>query len=152
MKTTSGVPFPPPLAPLAMIVAGALLQRFNPAWWPAGIPWRVAGGVIALSGLSLVAASIITMRRLKTHPSPFKETTALAARGPYRFTRNPIYLGFLLVQAGVALAFALPATLALVPLSWLLLDRLIVRKEEAYLRGKFGEAYADYRARVRRWL
>nr|WP_255568743.1 isoprenylcysteine carboxylmethyltransferase family protein [Neoroseomonas alba] len=85
-------------------------------------------------------------------PRPDKPDAALVERGPFRFGRNPIYLGFILGMLGFALRWGdLWGWIALVA-SHLVLDRLVVAKEEAYLAGRFGAAYDAYRARVRRWV
>jgi protein-S-isoprenylcysteine O-methyltransferase Ste14 len=79
-------------------------------------------------------------------------TTTIVDTGPYRFTRNPIYLAMMLALAGLAIAFdSLWILLTLVPFA-LVIGYGVVAREEAYLERKFGEAYRRYRARVRRWV
>jgi len=77
---------------------------------------------------------------------------ALVTGGPYRFSRNPIYLGFVLILAGFPLFSGTVWGAILVPVLILNLNNLVIQHEEAYLEKKFGEAYAGYRSRVRRWL
>jgi len=83
---------------------------------------------------------------------PIKPSTALVVSGPYRLTRNPMYLGLLCVYIAAALWFGLVWALILVPLVVLAVQRLAIAKEERYLEQKFGDAYRQYRAHVRRWI
>lgn len=151
MDNHTGVPFPPPLLPIGAIAAGALLNLWFPHW-PLGLPWMIAGGSLFAAGAIFSAWALLQMRRHRTTPSPFGAATALLSTGPYRITRNPLYLSILLIQIAVALAFGLAGTLALLPLSWLLLDHFVIPREEAFLRAAFPAEFADYSARVRRWI
>lgn len=151
MDNRTGVPFPPPLVPIGAIAAGALLTLWFPRW-PDGVGWMIAGGSLFAAGAAFAAWALLLMSRHRTTPSPFGAATALLASGPYRISRNPIYLSILLIQAAVALVFGLAGTLALLPLSWLLLDRFVIPREEAFLRTAFPDAFAAYAARVRRWV
>jgi protein-S-isoprenylcysteine O-methyltransferase Ste14 len=81
-----------------------------------------------------------------------RPTTALVTSGPYRLTRNPMYLGMAFLYAGLALSFGVTWSLAFLPLVLLAVDRLAILREEHYLEAKFGEEYRRYKARVRRWL
>ena len=151
MENRTGVPFPPPGVPLAAIAAGALLNRFITPW-PTGTGWMIAGGLLFGAAAGIAAWALLLMRRHRTTPSPFGTATTLLTSGPYRLSRNPIYLALLGVQAGTALAFGLAGTLALLPLSAWLLDRFVIRREEAFMRKAFPEQFAAFSARVRRWL
>ena len=79
-------------------------------------------------------------------------TTAIVESGVYRFTRNPMYLGMSLLQLAIGFAFSSPGALAMSLASVLLIDRLVIPREEHYLEHQFGETYRRYRGRVRRWL
>ncbi len=92
------------------------------------------------------------MLQAGTDPRPDRPTGALVEAGPFRFSRNPIYLGFLVFAAGAALRWASLWGWLAVLAAFLLLDRAVVAREERYLTARFGEAYARYRTRVRRWL
>jgi protein-S-isoprenylcysteine O-methyltransferase Ste14 len=92
------------------------------------------------------------MKRAGTNVDPREPTTAIVTGGPYRFTRNPLYLSMTLVYAGItALANALPAAL-LLPAVLAFMRRGVIEREERYLERKFGDEYMDYKARVRRWI
>jgi protein-S-isoprenylcysteine O-methyltransferase Ste14 len=87
-----------------------------------------------------------------TPAPPWKESRALALDGPYRFTRNPMYLGMLLFQAGLAMALRDACMLALTPATFAALHYGVVLREERYLSRKFGAGYQALLARTRRWL
>jgi protein-S-isoprenylcysteine O-methyltransferase Ste14 len=107
--------------------------------------------VFALA-LVLFAWAIATMTRAGSNVPTSLPTTTIVETGPYRFTRNPIYLGMFLGLVGLAIAFDSLWLLAmLVPFAFLIRYGVVAR-EEAYLEGKFGDVYSHYRARVRRWL
>ena len=87
-----------------------------------------------------------------TNVDPYHPTTAIVEGGPYAYTRNPLYVGMALIYAGVsARANALPAAL-LLPVVLHLVDRSVIKREERYLEGKFGDEYLRYKGRVRRWI
>lgn len=155
-RDTPGVIAPPPLLLALFLAIGLGLDWLLPGrLWPLDLPWPVRWlvGLAPILGGGLLA--LAAERRFKaagTDVRPWRPSTALASGGPYRFTRNPMYLGLLLVLTGVALATDGPWLLAqLVPLA-LVLHFGVVRREEAYLERKFGDAYRDYTRRVRRWL
>jgi protein-S-isoprenylcysteine O-methyltransferase Ste14 len=149
------VRFLPPLAYLAGLIAGYALWWFwpvpvAPAEW--SLPIRIAGGVALALGLAIDLWAVVVFRHAGEDPNPMKPTGALTFRGPYRFTRNPMYLGLALVHAGLAfLGNALWPLLMLVPVIWVI-RRQVIDREERYLETKFGAQYREYRANVRRWL
>ena len=149
---TAGVRFPPPLVYAGGLLAGWLIGRLWPAsafdargWWLAAIP-------IGAAGLALIVAALGLFRRAGTDPLPMRPTTTLVFAGPYRFTRNPMYLGMALVYVAAAILLDLPWAFLLLPLVLLVIRTQVIAKEERYLESKFGDAYRAYRARVRRWL
>jgi protein-S-isoprenylcysteine O-methyltransferase Ste14 len=79
-------------------------------------------------------------------------TTALVTSGPYRFTRNPMYLGMSFLYIAFAFAFGVIWALAFLPAVIVMVDRFVIAREEPYLEQKFGQSYRAYKARVRRWL
>jgi protein-S-isoprenylcysteine O-methyltransferase Ste14 len=92
------------------------------------------------------------LRRGGTPAEPWKESTALATEGPYRLSRNPIYLGYAVAYAGIAVAMDSLIALTLLIPCMVVIDRFVVLREEQYLSRKFGAAYDAYRSKVRRWL
>ena len=150
------VRFFPPGIPLVAILLGAFLHRAAPlelAFLPPP-PWRhVLGGAVAIAAvLGLGLWSVILFRTEGQSANPWKPTPGLEQRGPFRFTRNPMYLQMVLVCVGAAVAFANGWMLLLVPAVVLALQKLAIEPEEAYLEAKFGTCYRDYARRVRRWL
>ena len=87
-----------------------------------------------------------------TSPDPHTPTTTVVTIGIYRFTRNPIYMGFLCMVIGFPLVFGNPWGILVGAIQILLFNKLIIEREEAYLAQKFGREYLDYKTRVRRWL
>ncbi len=117
------------------------------------IAWRVPLGLALVAlGFAGGAWAFVTMRGTNQDPDPRKPSPELIPAGPYRFTRNPMYVGMALIQTGVGIALAnLWILLLLAPTLWIL-RREVIEKEEAYLERKFGESYASYKSSVRRWL
>jgi len=143
----------PPLLFLGSIVLGVLLQLTIVVRLEVESGLRVPIGLALVAlGVAPMAWAIRWMSRTKQDPDPRKPTPELIAGGPYRFSRNPIYVGMALIQAGIGVALGnLWILLLLVP-TLVVLRRSVIEKEEAYLERKFGDSYARYRATVRRWL
>lgn len=148
---TAGVVAPPPLIYLVPLVVGILLDRRAPIGGLPSGPARLVGA-LCLAGFAIAVFALVAFRRAGTRPEPWKPTTALVTSGPYRFTRNPMYLGFTLLYLALALWFGGYWTLLLLPLVLVVMIHGVIRREEAYLLRLFGTAYADYQERVRRWL
>jgi len=113
---------------------------------------RVAGAILAVVAPSTALAARSAMVRSGTNINPSLPALAVARSGPYRFTRNPMYLSLCLLNLGIGLLLcdAVPILLTL-GLFWVLHVGVILR-EERYMEAKFGEAYTSYKAGVRRWL
>ena len=147
-----GVHLPPPLLALASAAAGVGLQRIVPLPIPLGDPIRIGGGILAAAALLLAVAGLFQFSRAGTTVRPDRAPTALLERGPYRFSRNPLYLSLAALQMGLGLAFGNLWVALLALATAALLARFVIVKEERYLAEKFGEAYRRYCRRVRRWL
>jgi len=119
---------------------------------PASVPAGWIGGIVFVLALALFAWAIATMTRAGSNVPTNLPTTTIVETGPYRFTRNPIYLGMFLGLVGLAIAFDNLWLLAMLVPFTLAIRYGVVAREEAYLERKFGDAYRQYRARVRRWL
>jgi protein-S-isoprenylcysteine O-methyltransferase Ste14 len=148
----AGTIVPAPLIFLCSLVLGVVISFFFPApIWP-GIWVRLIGVLILVLGIWLAALALRTLSRHKTSSEPWKPTTKLVQDGPYRFSRNPIYLSFALMYLGLScLLNSLPALIMLVPVL-VVVDRTQILKEERYLEAVFSEEYRQYRSRVRRWI
>jgi protein-S-isoprenylcysteine O-methyltransferase Ste14 len=151
-KATSGVHFPPPFLYVGFLLLGLLLERWAPLVRLPRIPSRTLAAVLLFAGLGLLLWCLLLFLRARTSPLPFRPSAALVASGAYRWTRNPMYLAMLLVYLGAALLFDLFWALLLAPVVVLLMNRLVIAKEERYLDARFGDEYRRYRARVRRWI
>jgi len=111
-----------------------------------------AGAAIALLGLAFGAWALFTFLRAKTTPHPNHSVSALVTWGPYRVSRNPMYVGLSVCTAGLALVANTAWLLIALPLTWLALRRLVIDREEAYLTRRFGDEYRAFLARTRRWI
>jgi protein-S-isoprenylcysteine O-methyltransferase Ste14 len=145
-----GVRVPPPVIAVATVAAGWLLDR---VWTvPIGPPAPALGGMVVFLAIALCGWALLVLVRAGNDPRPDRPDAALVEAGPFRFGRNPIYLGMLLVATGLALARGTLFGWVAVAVLHALLDRLVIAREEAYLATRFGAAYEAYRARVRRWM
>lgn len=155
-KDGAAVRFPPPLLPLATILGGVGLDRL----WPLGAglelpaPARYWAGGLLVAGSLLVLGlwPVVMFRRSGQSELPWRPTPLILEHGPYRFTRNPMYLQMVLVCIGIAIILSNYWILLLTPLCAWSLYRFAIAPEEAYLARKFGAPYRDYTRRVRRWL
>jgi protein-S-isoprenylcysteine O-methyltransferase Ste14 len=152
---TAGVIARPPLLFLAALLIGFVLDRLLGLPFPVPeielVHW-IIGGSLILIGLALAAAGIRNFSRAGTSVPTNLPTRALVTTGIHGWTRNPIYLGMFLVCGGIGVAAQSPWTLVLtLPLA-ITIRYGVVAREEAYLERRFGDAYRDYKARVRRWL
>jgi protein-S-isoprenylcysteine O-methyltransferase Ste14 len=150
---TSGVRFPPPLLfliPLALGLALTLWVFPTPvlavtlAWGLACLP--------LLFWLTLAASALLAFRRSRTSVNPTVPTTALVTHGPYRMSRNPMYLSFILLYLALAIGFQSFWALLLLPLAFWAVEFRVIRLEERYLEQKFGADYLRYKEKVRRWI
>jgi protein-S-isoprenylcysteine O-methyltransferase Ste14 len=152
-RATSGVRFPPPLyyvIPLVLSVATELLfpaQQLIPPLAAAMI-----GACLIALGVAFASSALVTMRRAGTSPVPLTPTAALVTDGPYRFTRNPMYLALTLGYVGVAIWMQAVWAFVYLPIILLAIRRVVIDREERYLTEKFGETYVSYCRRVRRWI
>ena len=148
---TCGVRIPP-----AYYLAGLLaVVAIEIAFPIGGAPFWVVLPVALICGalwLSLDGGAMLHFRRAGTSMVPLNPSTALVISGPYRFTRNPMYLGMAFLYVALAFALGVIWALVLLPLVIAAVDQLVIAREEAYLVRKFGQPHRDYMARVRRWL
>ena len=153
VSDTAQVIIRPPLAWGLAVIAGLALNWLLPLpFLPADLAARWLGAMVFVLALGLFAWAIVTITRAGSNVPTNLPTTTIVESGPYRFTRNPIYLGMFLGLIGLAIAFDnLWLLLMLVPFALVIRYGVVVREED-YLERKFGDAYRGYRSRVRRWL
>jgi len=152
---TAGVIARPPLLFLAALLLGFVFDHLLPLPFPVArsgsVHW-ISAIIAILTGIAVFAAGIRNFSSAATPVQGTKPTRALVTTGIHGWSRNPIYLGMFLVYAGIGLAVRSPWILILaLPLA-VTIRYGVVAREEAYLERRFGDAYRDYKARVRRWL
>ena len=146
----------PPAVPLLTVLVGVGLNRLFPIHpgFELGTPLRYwVGGAIVIGAIAgLGFWSVLLLRRSGQSENPWKPTTQIICKGPFRLTRNPMYLQMVLACIGFAVALMNVWILALTPICAWLLQALAIIPEERYLESKFGEPYREYKRRVRRWI
>ena len=150
---TAHVIIRPPLAWGLAVLAGLALNSVVPwPFLPADVPSGWLGASAFVLALALFAWAIVMMTKAGSNVPTNRPTTTIVESGPYRFTRNPIYLAMILGLTGLAIAFDNLWLLAMLVPFALIIRYGVVAREEAYLDRRFGEVYRGYRSRVRRWL
>ena len=142
----------PPVSVGGPLVLGLLLSSWVGDPLARSQATAVAGWVLLAAFALWNGWALATIARRRTALLPGAETTVVIDHGPFGWSRNPLYVGLLVGSAGVALLVGSLWALVALPLEWALLRRGAVVPEERYLKAKFGPAYADYTARVRRWV
>lgn len=144
-------PMPPSVLAVGLVLMVAL-HLLAPGPRVLRLPVSLLGLVPLSGGLALNLAADTQLKRRRTTVKPFAESAALVTQGVYGLSRHPMYLGFVLLVLGVALLLGSLTPFAVVLALPLVLEALYVRTEETMLAARFGDAWAAYRARVRRWL
>jgi protein-S-isoprenylcysteine O-methyltransferase Ste14 len=142
----------PPAYLLAALLLMALLHQVLPLARILFAPYRYAGIVIMALALALVLWAALLFHRARTGIVPFSPATSLVLGGPYRFTRNPMYLGMAGILLGAAILMGSLSPFAVIPAFMALIAERFIAPEEALLERAFGRGYLDYKAKVRRWL
>jgi protein-S-isoprenylcysteine O-methyltransferase Ste14 len=147
-----GVLAKPPKIYLASIVAGAALEWLRPLpFAPAGSePWL--GLALLAAGIGLMAWAMRQFAQAKTNVPTDLPATTVVRSGPYRWSRNPIYLSLTLIHLGIACWLNGGWLLVSLAITLVVMVYGVIRREERYLEAKFGETYRAYRKEVRRWL
>jgi len=148
---------PSTLVPPPLVYASAL----GLAWWLEGrwslgfVPGeagRLAGWGLIVLGLAGFVWALVAIWGHRTTVNPYKAASSLVTRGPFAYSRNPIYVSDWFVYLGATLLLGSAWPLLLAPPVWLVMRYGVIAHEEVHLRAKFGDAYRDYLTRVRRWL
>jgi protein-S-isoprenylcysteine O-methyltransferase Ste14 len=147
-----GVRFPPPFLYALAVAGGLLLNR----WWPLAIGWPTVatsiGVALGAAGFVLMFGGIGAFWRSRTSIIPVRPASTLVVAGPYRFTRNPMYVGLAAVTVALGLILDTWWPILLLPSALFLVQRLVIAREERYLLRRFPGQYEAYMRRVRRWL
>ncbi|ODP39413.1 methyltransferase family protein [Sphingomonas turrisvirgatae] len=154
-RDIAGVIAPPPLIFLAFLGLGIALEyglvRTQGLDMPASLRVTVIGALF-LVGAALIAAATLRFRKAGTPAPPWHPTTSFVAEGVYRWTRNPMYLGMMLIYLAGGVAADAPVVFWLLVLLIPTIHYGVILREERYMAGKFGQPYIDYTHRVPRWL
>lgn len=152
--TNPGVHFPPPtLFVVGFLIAVALDRRmFSLRLGVSRTALLIGGWVLIVAGMLVLLWALLTFARARTAILPSRPARTIVATGPFRYSRNPMYVAFSAIYIGLSLLMSMAWPLLLLPLVLLGLYALVIRREEHYLGHAFRDEYAAYRSRVRRWL
>lgn len=140
------------LPPIWLAVFMAFAWFMSSVWAPLGDSLRGVGLLLIAAGVGIAGWAVVNFRRAGTTIVPHREPSTLVETGPFRFSRNPIYLADMLILAGWCLMCGTIAGLILLAPLFAVLERRFIFPEEARLRATLGEPYLRYSKRVRRWL
>lgn len=149
------VNFPPPLLFVMAIGIGWGIERKFPQPLSSfvSIPApAIIGWTGFATGISLMVWGLVTFKMANTAIYPNQPAGQLVARGPYRFSRNPMYVGLTIMTIGIGLLADNVWMLLMLPVALTIISRFVIRREERYLLHAFGISYQDYLKRVRRWI
>ncbi|HJR90215.1 MAG TPA: isoprenylcysteine carboxylmethyltransferase family protein [Aeromicrobium sp.] len=151
--TSTGITVPPPLIFVGGFLIGLAVEWVFPVSAPP-VPVRIAVGLAGLAGFLYFDTSAMRgFGRAGTSVLPFGDrTTTIVTDGPYRFSRNPMYVGMTLLYIGVAASTGVMWAFATLPIVLVVIRFHVIAREEAYLSAKFGDSYREYQSRVRRWI
>jgi len=142
----------PPVYLLLSLLLMGLLHYFLPLVTLVSAPFTYAGYILLVSGLAIILVCAIMFKRAKTAIIPFEKSSKLVSEGIYRYSRNPIYAGMLIILTGVATILGSLSTFLVIPVFLLIIQQGYIKHEERFLEKTFGDDYLEYKARVRRWL
>ena len=142
----------PPTYLLVAIVLTLVLHFLLPVYKIVPVPWNLLGILPLAGGIALNLITDRAFHQAQTTVKPFEESTALITTGVFRITRNPMYLGYLLILLGVALIVRSVTPYAGILVFAILMDRVFIRVEEQMLGKQFGQAWREYAQKVRRWV
>jgi len=143
---------PPPVCFLVAVIVMIVLHYFAPISRWLNYPWRYVGIVIIALGFSLSLGSGIFFRKLGTNPRPGSKANLLVTKGPFRYTRNPMYLGLITMLIGISILLGTFSSLIPIPILFIILHTQFVLREEKWMEEWFGESYVEYKSKTPRWL
>jgi len=142
----------PPLVYLAGLVIGFLANIWMPInVVPSLVAWT-SGGILSFCGAVLTGSAVLKFKDVGTTVRPDRAASTLVTVGPYKITRNPMYLGLACVYFGIAVAGQSVWALILLPIVLTIIQRRAIEPEEAFLERRFGADYVGYKEKVRRWI
>lgn len=144
---------PPPILYLSSLAVAVILDRLLPlSHWQSGKITTIIGVALALLAMVIFASAWMRFKQAGTHAPHWMPTTSLVTDGIFAYSRNPIYVAMTMLYLGIAMIVASLWMLILLPPLLIVMQLGVIKREEAYLREKFGQPYIDYCARVRRWV
>jgi len=143
---------PPPVYFLVAVILMILLNLFVPIGRWLYYPWRYFGIIIIALGFSLSLGSGIFFRKLGTNPRPGSKANLIVTKGPFKFTRNPMYLGLITMLIGISILLGTFAPLVAIPIVFIILHTQFVLREEKWMEEWFGQSYLEYKSKTPRWL
>jgi len=142
----------PPLVYLSSVLTGIVVDMAWPlSFLPRALPLPVGSSLVVVA-IALFSFSVRQLRAAGTPVPGSKPTTVIVRTGPYRFSRNPIYLAFSVLHLGIAIWVNSAWLVATLMVTVAVMAIVVIPREERYLEGRFGTEYLDYKASARRWL
>lgn len=145
-------PILPPFYLFGGLAIMLVLHFFLPVAWVVTGPWDVLGAVLMVAGLMLTIISAQIFHKADTPVRPFEASTALITHGPFRMSRNPMYLGMVIAMVGTALLLGTLTPWLVPPAFVAVIHHFFILPEEKLMEQTFGDEYRAYQFRVRRWL
>ncbi len=142
----------PPVYFLVSVVIMAVLNYFAPIRNILHPPVTYSGALFIVIGLIITIWSAVLFIKAGTEIKPFEESTHLVTQGMYQLTRNPMYLGMVMILLGIALLFGTLTPFIMIPIFVWLIQTIFIKNEEIVMEKTFGDEYRAYKERVRRWL
>lgn len=152
MKDSPGIHLPPPFLFVVGLIGGVAIDGNVLQWRHVLHASQWIGVAVGVAGLALIGLTLALFASHRTRPEPWEPATNLIEVGPYRLSRNPMYLGMAVTSAGIAIFFESVVAMVLLGLVVVIIDRWVIAREEAYLARQFGDEFEAYRKRVRRWI
>lgn len=143
---------PPPVFMLLTVLLMILLSNYAPIARWLNYPWRYFGIVLIILGFGLGLGSGLFFRKLGTNPKPGAKATLVVTKGPFKYTRNPMYISLMIIVTGVSILLGTISPLFLIPILFIILHTQFVLREERLMEKWFGEAYLEYKNKTPRWL
>ena len=142
----------PPVYFLLSLLFMFALSYFLPVSHLIYIPLRVFGGMLILAGFAITTSGAYCFSQAGTPIKPFDIATTLVRTGIYRYSRNPMYLGMVVILAGTWIALGTFSPLLVIPVFFYIIQEVFIKYEEKILEESFAEEYLDYQDKVRRWI
>jgi len=142
----------PPVYLLISLFLMFVFDKYIPVMNIITSPFHYSGIVVGFCGLALGASAVISFKKAGTVIKPFESSTVLVKDALYRYTRNPMYLGMVILLIGVASYLGSLTPYVVIPVFFLIIQQCFIKHEELFLENIFGQEYRDYKGKVRRWI